>query len=69
MTARQEEKLQLSEIISNTYNNKDDLYDDIMSKIELFKHISVDNSTLEYSFAMYANELQIMVNALKLIKE
>ena len=69
MTKRKEEELNQSKLISNTYNNEQDIFDDIYAKIELFKHISVDNETLEYSLAMYATEIQILLQALIYYKE
>jgi len=65
MTQRKKEELELAKKISSSYNNKADIYDDINAKLELFKHISIDNETLEYSLSLYALEVQILVKALK----
>ena len=69
MTQRKIEELELAKNISRSYNNKADIYDDINAKLELFKHISIDNETLEYSLSLYATEIQILLKALQITKD
>jgi len=69
MTKREEEELEQAQLIAKTYLDKQDIYNDIYAKLELLKHIGVDNSTLEYSLSMYATDIQILLQSLKFIKE
>jgi len=64
MTKMSNEELERAILISESYNNEQDIYNDLYAKIELFKNLSVDNSTIEYSLSMYATEVQILLQAL-----
>ena len=69
MQNRKEEEKKQSRLISSTYNNEQDIYNDIYAKIELIKYMSLDNETLEYSLSMYATDIQILLKALNYYKE
>lgn len=66
MNIIEKENLNKAKIVSECYNNIDDIYDDLNAKIELIKYLECDNSVLSYSLSLYASDVQILLKALQL---
>jgi hypothetical protein len=41
------------------------MFDDLKAKLELYANLSLDNSKLSYSLAMYSDDLKILVEAIQ----
>jgi hypothetical protein len=65
ITEREKEEFKKIEFIENSYNNVDDMFDDLRAKLELYANLSLDNDKLSYSLAMYSDDLKILVDAIQ----
>jgi len=54
------------DFISNSYDNFKEMFDDLETKLELLKALSVDNEALEYSIYMYVDDIQTLLKATEL---
>ena len=64
-TQREKEEFKKAELVAETYNNIEDMFDDLKSKLELYANLSLDNPTLSYSLAMYSDDLKVLVKAIQ----
>jgi len=68
ITQREKEEFKKAELVAETYNNIDDMFVDMRSKIELYSNLSLDNSELSYSLSMYSDDLKVLLKAIELKK-
>ena len=65
ITQREKQEFKKAELVAETYNNIDDMFDDLKSKLELYANLSLDNPALSYSLAMYSDDLKVLVKAIQ----
>jgi hypothetical protein len=55
-------------LIVENYNNIDDMFDDVVAKLELIANLSLQamGNNLSYSIAMYSSEIQDFIRAVQL---
>jgi len=63
---KKEQKQTKAEFISNEYDDFKEMFDDLETKLELIKALSVDNESLEYSIYMYVDDIQTLLKATEL---
>jgi len=64
ITEREKEEKKKIKLVVESYNNIDDMFNDLKSKLEIFANLSLDNESLSYSLAMYSDELRILIDAI-----
>lgn len=65
ITQRAKEELKKIKLVEESYNDVDDMFDDLKAKLELYANLSLDNAKLSYSLAMYSDDLKILVEAIQ----
>jgi len=68
ITQREKEEFKKAELVAETYNNIDDMFVDMRSKLELYGNLSLDNSELSYSLSMYSDDLKVLLKAIEIKK-
>jgi len=55
-------------LIAENYNNIDDMFDDVVIKLELISNLSLQamGGNLSYSIAMYSSEIQDFIRAVQI---
>lgn len=68
ITQREKEEFKKAELIAETYNNIDDMFVDMRSKLELYSDLSLNNNELSYSLSLYSDDLKVLLKAIELKK-
>ena len=66
VSQREKEEFEKTELVGKTYNNIEDMFNDLRAKLEMYGNLSLDNSELSYSLGMYSDDLKVLVKAIEL---
>ena len=55
-----------SELVAKEYNDVDDMFHDLLVKLELYSCLAIDDEFLSYSLSLYTDDVKVLVKAIQL---